>query len=153
MKISFGCDHGALTLRQPVLEWLRHNGHEVIDHGTRTSDSVDYPDYAQLVCADLQNDTAEAGILICTTGIGMSMAANKCAGIRAALVHHEDEAELTRRHNHANVICLGALHTTAYEATRLIDTFLRTSPEGGRHARRVAKFCSLSHSEHSNTTS
>lgn len=142
MKISFGCDHGALSLRQPVLEWLHLNGHEVVDHGTHTADSVDYPDYAQRVCADVQGSVAETGILICTTGIGMSMAANKCPGIRAALVHHEDEAELTRRHNHANVLCLGALHTTAYEATRLIEIFLRTPTEGGRHARRVAKFCS-----------
>ncbi|MEY2999945.1 MAG: hypothetical protein RL648_159, partial [Verrucomicrobiota bacterium] len=116
MNISLGCDHGALSLRQPVLDFLALQGHEVIDHGTFTADSVDYPDYARLVCEDLLNGSADFGILICTTGIGMSMAANKWPGIRAALVHHEDEAELTRRHNHANVLCLGALHTTAYEA-------------------------------------
>lgn len=140
MKISIGFDHGAIALRQPVLEYLQANGHEVTDHGTDSTDSVDYPDYAQCVARDVASGAAEAGILCCTTGIGMSMAANKVKGVRAAVVHFEDEAALTRRHNNANVLCLGALHTSPDEARRLVDVFLSNSFEGGRHARRVDKF-------------
>ncbi|HSH10044.1 MAG TPA: ribose 5-phosphate isomerase B [Oceanipulchritudo sp.] len=143
MKISIGFDHGALSLRAPVIEKLAAMGHEVIDHGTDSTESVDYPDLAKLVTADVIEGQAELGILCCTTGIGMSMAANKVKGIRAALVHYEDEAALTRRHNHANVLCLGALHTTPYEAMRLIETFLANEPEGGRHGRRVDKFTDM----------
>jgi ribose 5-phosphate isomerase B len=140
MKISIGFDHGALPLRQALLEHLRAGGHELIDHGTDSPDSVDYPDYAKQVCTDVTEERAEVGILCCTTGIGMSMAANKFKGIRAAFVQHEDEAALTRQHNNANVMCLGALHTTPYEACRLADTFLGSTFEGGRHQRRVGKF-------------
>lgn len=89
MNISIGFDHGALALRAPVIEELEALGHSVIDHGTQTAESVDYPDYAALVTADVARGTADAGILCCTTGIGMSMAANKVKGIRAALVHYD----------------------------------------------------------------
>lgn len=140
MKLSIGVDHGALNLRESLLEQLRQAGHEIIDHGAESADSVDYPDFAQKVCEDVLAGRAECGILGCTSGIGMSMSANKIPGIRAALVHYEDEAELTRRHNNANVICLGALHTTGYEAVRLVNSFLTANFEGGRHARRVDKF-------------
>ena len=142
MKVSIGFDHGALSLRAPVLDSLKVNGHVVIDHGTDSPDSVDYPDYAHLVTNDVTSGTAEAGILCCTTGIGMSIAANKVAGIRAALVHHEDEAALTRRHNNANILCLGALHTDAEDAQRLVAVFLENEFERGegRHERRVGKF-------------
>ena len=140
MKLSIGVDHGALNLRESLLEQLRAAGHEVIDHGASSTESVDYPDFAQKVCEDVTTGRAECGILCCTTGIGMSMSANKYPGIRAALVHFENEADLTRRHNNANVICLGAHHTTGYEAGRLVNTFLSSTFEGGRHARRVDKF-------------
>lgn len=140
MKVSIGCDHGALPLREALLEHLAQAGHEVIDRGTRTAESVDYPDFAQHVCRDVLEGNAEAGILCCTTGIGMSISANKINGIRAGLARYEDEAALTRQHNNANVLCLGGLHTTPYEARRLADAFLSSSFEGGRHARRVAKF-------------
>ncbi|MEX0324806.1 MAG: ribose 5-phosphate isomerase B [Puniceicoccaceae bacterium] len=140
MKISIGFDHGAIALRKPVLEFLQSSGHEVIDHGTDTTDSVDYPDYAKCVAGDVASGTAEAGILCCTTGIGMSMAANKVKGVRAAVVHFEDEAALTRRHNNANVLCMGALHTSPELAQRLVEVFLSNSFEGGRHQRRVDKF-------------
>lgn len=145
MKISFACDHGALALRQSVIDAVRSAGHTLCDHGTDSAASVDYPDFAEKVCKDIQSGEFERGILLCTTGIGMSMAANKVRGIRAALVHHEDEVELTRRHNDANVLCMGALHTTPYEAARFVRIFLNTEAEGGRHARRVAKFCSTHH--------
>jgi RpiB/LacA/LacB family sugar-phosphate isomerase len=140
MKISIGFDHGALSLREALIPYLQENGHELVDHGTDSPESVDYPDYSRAVCEDIQNGRAEYGILCCTTGIGMSMSANKFPGVRAALVRYEDEAALTRRHNNANVLCLGALHTTAYEARRLADAFISNAFEGGRHARRVGKF-------------
>ena len=141
MKISIGFDHGAISLRKPLLEHLESAGHELLDHGTDSTESVDYPDFANLVSADVAAGQAEVGILCCTTGIGMSMAANKVKGVRAALVKFEDEAALTRQHNNANVLCLGALHTTPYEAARIADVFLGSTFEGGRHARRVDKFC------------
>lgn len=140
MKISLGFDHGALALRSALLEHLKAGGHVLLDHGTDSPESVDYPDFANLVAADVVAGRAEFGILCCTTGIGMSMAANKVSGVRAALAKFEDEAALGRRHNNANVLCLGALHTTPYEARRLVDAFLTNSFEGGRHARRVGKF-------------
>lgn len=140
MKLSLGVDHGATALRSALLEHLRQRGHEIIDHGTDSTESVDYPDFARLVADDVLSGRAQCGILCCTTGIGMSISANKVPGIRAALVRHEDEASLTRRHNNANVLCLGGLHTTPYEAARLVDAFLGSEFEGGRHARRVDKF-------------
>ena len=140
MKISLGFDHGALPLRDALLDFLRGEGHQLLDHGTDSAESVDYPDFAKAVCDDVVNARAEVGILCCTTGIGMSIAANKVKGIRAAVVRHQDEAALTRQHNHANVLCMGAHHTTPYEAVRITGVFLASSHEGGRHARRVAKF-------------
>ena len=140
MKISIGFDHGAIDLRSPILKYLQSSGHEILDHGTDSADSVDYPDYAKCVADDVASGKADAGILCCTTGIGMSMAANKVKGVRAAVVHFEDEAALTRRHNNANVICLGAIHTSPDQAKRLIEVFLSNTFEGGRHQRRVGKF-------------
>lgn len=142
MKISLGVDHGAFALRQSILAHLKEEGHQVIDHGTHSLDSVDYPDFAAKVAADVAGGQADLGILCCTTGIGMGIAANKVPGVRAAICHFEDEAALCRRHNNANVLCLGGMHTTAYEAARLVDTFLNAEFEGGRHARRVGKFSS-----------
>ena len=144
MKISVGFDHGALPLRESLMQHLGDRGFEIIDHGTKTNDSVDYPDYASKVARDVSEGRAEAGILCCTTGIGMSLTANKFRNIRAAVVHFEDEAALTRKHNHSNIICLGAMHTTPYEAKRLVDIFLDTPFEkGGRHERRVDKINQL----------
>ncbi|MCC5833237.1 MAG: ribose 5-phosphate isomerase B [Opitutales bacterium] len=149
MNISLGVDHGALGLREALLEHLQANGHTVIDHGTHSADSVDYPDYATKVCDDVNTGKADCGVLCCTTGIGMSMSANKVPGIRAALLHFESEAALTRRHNNANVACFGAHHTTPYEACRIIDTFLANKFEGGRHERRVHKFCQFENQQSS----
>ncbi len=140
MNISVGFDHGAIALREAVLKSVTQAGYSVIDHGTKTPDSVDYPDYARLVADDITSGKSKLGILCCTTGIGMCIAANKVPGIRAANVHHVDEASLTRRHNNANVLCLGALHTTPDAAHQLIDAFLNSQFEGGRHERRVCKF-------------
>jgi len=143
MKISLGADHGAFDLREAILAALTEAGHEVIDHGAHSRDSVDYPDFAKAVGLDVTSGRAQLGICCCTTGIGISIAANKIPGIRAALVKFDDEAALARRHNKANVLCFGQLHTTAYEARRLIDIFLKAEFEGGRHERRVNKIDSI----------
>lgn len=141
MNISIGVDHGALPLREAILRFFNDcPSITVIDHGAFAADSVDYPDFARKVADDLLAGNAELGILCCTTGIGMSIAANKIPGIRAGLAQHTDEAALTRQHNHANVLCMGALHTTPHQAVRLIKAFMAATPEGGRHDRRVAKF-------------
>jgi ribose 5-phosphate isomerase B len=140
MKISIGTDHGGIALREYLANHLEGAGHTVTDHGTFTADSVDYPDYAHLVTADLRSGRSEFGLLICTSGIGMCIAANKMPGIRAAVIHFPDDAAKCREHNNVNVICLGAKHETPESAARLVDIFLATKFEGGRHARRVDKF-------------
>jgi ribose 5-phosphate isomerase B len=140
MKISVAFDHGAVQLRTAILELLSQEGHDVIDHGTDSTESVDYPDFARLVADDVARGRSEVGILCCTTGIGMSIAANKVKGIRASVVHYEDEAVMTRRHNHSNILCIGALHTDPDNAAKLVKAYLDNSFEGGRHDRRVEKF-------------
>ena len=140
MNISIGFDHGALSLRETLIQHLESHGHILTDHGTDSDQSVDYPDFARPVTQDVVSGKSELGVLCCTTGIGMSIAANKVKGIRAAVVHYEDEASLTREHNNANVICLGALHTTPEQAVKLVDIFIASEFEGGRHGRRVDKF-------------
>lgn len=137
MKIALGCDHGGLEIKTAIKEYLENNGHTVIDVGTNTTDSVDYPVYAKAVCKEIQEKTAELGILCCGTGIGMSMAANKQDGIRAAVLSDEYSCEMTRRHNDANVLCLGGRVIDCEKAVRLADIFLNTEYEGGRHDRRV----------------
>lgn len=139
MKISIGNDHAGLELRHPLIEHLKAEGHEIIDHGTDTHESVDYPDYAQAVGNDVASGKADVGILMCSTGIGMSISANKVKGVRAALVYNEDAAQYSRLHNNANVICMGKKYQDPNTAQKLVDTFLKTSFEGGRHERRVEK--------------
>ncbi len=140
MKISVGADHGAVDLRARVVAFLGASGHEVVDHGTDSSESVDYPDFASKVGHDVAAGICDFGILMCTNGVGMSIAANKIAGVRAALIHSEDDAFYARSHNNANVICMGQRHHTPYDAERYLAVFLGTGFEGGRHARRVGKF-------------
>ena len=139
LRISIGCDHGGLGLKEHLAGFLVSLGHELLDRGTFSRDSVDYPDFAQAVAADLQSGAADLGVLVCTTGIGVSIAANKHAGIRAAVVHNEDGARFSRLHNHANVICFGEKYDAPYLACRHLEIFLTTESEGGRHDRRVAK--------------
>lgn len=139
MKISIGADHAGYVLKQHLVEFLRSQGHDVTDNGTDSADSVDYPDFAQKVTADVAGGASERGILVCHTGIGMSMSANKVPGVRAALVHHAEDTRLTRLHNDANVLCLSELHTAPKWAEGLVTIFLETQFEGGRHARRVGK--------------
>ncbi|MDX2111743.1 MAG: ribose 5-phosphate isomerase B [Verrucomicrobiota bacterium] len=148
MKISIGADHGGLELREHLVKHLKAGGHEVIDHGAFTTESVDYPDYSAKVGGDVAGGAALFGVLICTTGIGIGIAANKIRGIRAALVTNEDAARLCRQHNNANIICLGQRHTTKVQAALYLDIFINstfdgTNDVGVRHTRRLGKISSL----------
>ena len=139
MKISLGSDHGGVDLKDALVQALRAGGHEVQDRGTHGHHSVDYPDFALAVSRDVVSGAAERGIVVCTTGIGVGIAANKVHGIRAAVCFNEDSAEFCRRHNDANVICFGQKYFTPYMALKLTNIFLTTAFEGGRHERRVEK--------------
>jgi ribose 5-phosphate isomerase B len=139
MKIAVGADHAGLSLKQRLLERLRAQGHEVADFGTNSPESTDYPDYAAAVGRAVASGQADKGLLVCSSGVGMSIAANKIRGVRAALGANDDEVSYTRRHNDANVLALGAKYTPPEDAERMLDTFLNTEFEGGRHARRVEK--------------
>lgn len=138
MKVVIAADHGGYNIKQAIAAALRADGHEVRDLGTDRADvSVDYPVYAKALCGVLQRGEAELGVLCCGTGIGMSMAANKQRGIRAAALSDEFSAEMTRRHNDANVLCLGGRVLDEEKAVRLARIFLAAKFEGGRHQRRV----------------
>ncbi|MHC5020117.1 MAG: ribose 5-phosphate isomerase B [Planctomycetota bacterium] len=139
MKIAIGADHAGVEVKDAIVAQLQEAGHDVVDAGTNGGDSVDYPDFANPVAAAVSQGEAERGILVCGTGIGMSMAANKHAGVRAAVVTDAFTCEATRQHNDANVLCLGARVVDAATIPDLVRIFLDTPFEGGRHERRVAK--------------
>jgi ribose 5-phosphate isomerase B len=139
MKISIGSDHGGVDLKDAIVQALVAAGHDVNDHGTHSHDSVDYPDFAIAVARDVAGGAAERGVVVCTTGIGVSIAANKVHGVRAAICFNEDGAEFCRRHNNANVIAFGQKYITPYMANKLLAIFLATPFDGGRHERRVDK--------------
>ncbi len=143
MRIAIGADHAGLGLKDHLREKLIRDGHQVVDHGTHTRESVDYPDYAAPVAREVAAARADRGILVCLTGVGMSISANKVQGVRAALGTSTEEVELVRRHNDANVLTLGAKYTRPEEADAMVDVFLATGFEGGRHARRVGKIAGL----------
>ena len=142
-RLAVAADHGGYELKNAVVEHLKKQGWAVADFGVQGPESVDYPDYAEPVCHAVLLGEAEAGILICTTGVGMSMAANRHAGIQAALIHDAQTAQLTRKHNNANVLCLAGQGTKADEAARIVDAFLVAPFDGGRHERRVNKMNGL----------
>lgn len=137
--IAIGSDHGGYELKEHVKKHLQDKGIEVKDYGTYSEASVDYPDCAKPVCEAVQNGTAENGILICGTGIGISIAANKYKGIRAALCGDVYSAEMTKRHNNANIICMGGRVIGRELAFMIVDTWMNAEFEGGRHADRIAK--------------
>lgn len=141
--IAIACDHGALTLKNHLKAYLENKGIEVKDFGTDTPDSCDYPDFAVPAAQAVAAGECEKGIVLCTTGIGVSMAANKVKGIRCALCHEPWSAEMTRRHNNANMLAIGAGVTGTNLAERIVDAFLSTEFEGGRHQRRVDKVMAL----------
>jgi RpiB/LacA/LacB family sugar-phosphate isomerase len=143
MKIAMGADHAAFPLKNQLRDSLRQAGHEVTDFGTDSAASTDYPDYAKLVAQSVASGAADRGILVCTTGMGMCIAANKVHGIRAALGVNPDEVQLTRAHNNANVLTLGSKYTGEAAAQELVRLFLETPFEGGRHQRRVDKIAQM----------
>lgn len=139
MKIAIGCDHGGYLLKQDLLIWMEENDIEYEDFGCFSAESVDYPVYGEKVARAVASGAYDRGIVICTTGIGISIAANKVKGIRCAHCADPLSAEMTRRHNDANVIALGAGMVGPNLARRMVEVFLNTEFEGGRHARRVAQ--------------
>ena len=147
MRIAIASDHAGFALKQTLRDRLAAEGHEVNDFGTQSTESTDFPDYASLVAHEVADGRADRGVLDCSTGIGMSITANKVNGVRAALVTNDESARLTREHNDANVIAFGAKFTDAAAAETMLDTFLDTAFEGGRHARRVAKIAQIEEQE------
>lgn len=139
MKIAIAADHGGFELKDSMVGYIKSLGNEVVDLGTNSADSVDYPDYAKKVCEEIQQGNSDLGILICGTGIGMSLAANKFDGIRAACVSDVYSAKMSRNHNNANVLCIGARVIGDEVAKLIIKTFLENEFEAGRHQRRVDK--------------
>ena len=137
--LAIGSDHGGFKLKEALKTHLQEQGVKVLDLGTNSLESTDYPDFAHAVAQSVARGQAEEGILVCTTGVGMSITANKVSGIRAALVFNEEMAALCRQHNNANVLCLGEKLVTTEQAKRIVDTFLNARFEGGRHERRVNK--------------
>lgn len=137
--IAIGCDHGGFELKNHIVNYLTNKGIEVKDFGTYSEDSVDYPDCARPVCEAVQKREFENGILICGTGIGISMAANKFKGIRAALCSDVYSAKMTKEHNNANILCLGGRVTGRELAFMIVDAWLEAEFQGGRHAQRIEK--------------
>jgi ribose 5-phosphate isomerase B len=144
MRIALAADHAGYALKQSIGERLSAMGHEIRDFGTFAEASCDYPDFAAKAAHDVVTGGAERAILVCTTGVGMTMAANKIRGVRAALATSEDAVRLTREHNDANALALAAKYTTPSEAAALVDIFLNTPFSAGeRHLRRLEKIAAL----------
>ena len=137
MKIVIGCDHGGLEHKNAIAEHLKSRGFEVVDCGIYENKSVDYPDIAIKVCEKITSGECERGFLVCGTGIGMSLAANKVKGIRAAVCENEFSTEMTRAHNNANVLCMGARVIDTAKAIKLTDIFLDTEFMGDKHLTRI----------------
>lgn len=147
MKISLGADHAGYLLKEKIKQRLAGQGIEVTDRGTASVDSVDYPDYARDVAHDVAQQRADWGILVCGSGIGMAMAANKVPGVRAANVTSEVEAQLSREHNNANILAIGARILDDGTAFKIVDKWLHTGFAGGRHQNRVDKITALEQQE------
>ena len=147
MKIALGADHAGFELKDQIKQHLQQKGIAVRDEGTNSGDSVDYPDYARLVAHDVAEQHADLGILVCGSGIGMAMTANKVGGIRAANVSSEYEAQMSREHNNANVLTLGARILSREQAVAIVEKWLATPFAGGRHERRVEKIAALEKEE------
>jgi ribose 5-phosphate isomerase B len=143
MRIAIAADHAGFALKQKLLPHLAAAGHEIVDFGTHSEESCDYPDFAEPVAHEVAAGRADRGILVCMTGIAMSIAANKVCGVRAARAESEDAIRLTREHNDANILTLGALFVDEARALSLIRVFLATEFQGGRHARRLAEVAEI----------
>ena len=147
MKIAIGSDHAGFELKEQLRDTLRAAGYQVADLGTASTESTDYPDFAAAVACAVRDGQADKGILVCSSGVGMSIAANKIKGIRAALGTNPEEVSFVRRHNDANVLAIGAKYTGAALAGELVNIFLTTEFEGGRHQRRLDKIKVLEQTE------
>ncbi|HEV2361902.1 MAG TPA: ribose 5-phosphate isomerase B [Acidimicrobiales bacterium] len=147
MRIAAGSDHAGFLLKQRLIAHLEGLGHEIVDLGTHSEESVDYPDYGAAVGRAVAAGEAELGVCCCGTGIGISIAANKIAGVRAAVVHDVSSAKLAHEHNDANVVCFGARLLGPVVATDSIEAFLDSKFLGGRHAARIAKITQLDSKE------
>ncbi len=143
MKIALACDHGGLNLKYEIIKELKAQGHEVVDFGTNSTDSCDYPDFALPAAEAVVSGKCEKGIVVCSTGIGVSIVANKVPGVRCAHCHDSYCAEFTRLHNDANVLALGEKVIGVGYALKIVNTFLNTEFEGGRHQRRVDKITEI----------
>ncbi len=143
MKIAIGADHAGFAAKEEIKSVIKALGHHILDKGTNSDASVDYPDYAEKVARAVVGGEADRGVLICGTGIGMSIAANKVDGIRAAVVTDEKTAELSRKHNDANIFCAGARNTPVVRIAESLKVWLQTEFEGGRHLSRVGKIAEL----------
>ncbi len=147
MKIAIGADHGGFCLKEAINKYLDEKGIEYTDFGCYSEDSVDYALYAKKVAEGVASGEFDKGILCCGTGIGISIAANKVKGIRAAVVTNEFCAEMTRRHNDANILAMGGRVITPEQAVKFTDIFLNTEFEGGRHERRIAQIAAIENGE------
>ncbi|WP_101772522.1 ribose 5-phosphate isomerase B [Peptostreptococcus faecalis] len=143
MKIALACDHGGLNLKNEIKKYLEKNNYEVIDFGTNSNESVDYPDYAEKAAKSVASGETECGILVCGTGIGIGIAANKVKGIRCATLGDTFSARMTKAHNDANMIALGERVTGIGLGIDIVDAYLNSSFEGGRHQKRVDKISAL----------
>lgn len=139
MKIAIGSDHAGFELKDQVVDWLASSKVDLKDFGTFSEESVDYPDFAHAVSGEVEKGNYDMGILICGTGIGVDMTANKHQGIRSAVCWNKDISKLAKSHNNANIICLPGRYITFEEAKDILDTFFKTDYEGGRHNRRINK--------------
>lgn len=139
MKISIGNDHAGPEYKKAIVEMLKAKGHEVTNYGTDSADSVDYPDFGHPVATDVETGKAQFGIVICGSGNGINMTVNKHQGIRAALCWTKEISALARQHNNANIISIPARYTSINQAVEMVETFLNTDFEGGRHQNRVDK--------------
>lgn len=139
MKISIGNDHAGPEYKRAIVDFLEQNGHEIVNHGTNTFDSVDYPDFGHPVAIDVETGKADFGVVICGSGNGINMTVNKHQGIRSALCWTKEIAALARQHNDANIISIPARFTSIQQSVEMVDTFLNTNFESGRHANRVNK--------------
>ena len=143
MKIAMGSDHAGFELKEAVKNQLEASGHEVEDVGTNSPESTDYPPFAAEAAELVASGEAEKGVIVCGSGVGVSIVANKVHGIRAVNAHDPAEAEMSRRHNDANVVTLSGARLTPDDAKPIVETFLATEFEGGRHARRVGEIAEL----------
>ena len=149
MKIALASDHGGYEFKELVKKHLQEQGYEIVDFGCNEKERCDYPDYGKPAAESVATGSADRGILICSTGIGMCMVANKVPGVRGGLVYNDHTAELTRRHNNTNVLCLGGLEFPHKDMLRWVDIWLTTPFDGGRHERRVEKVMSLQQTKES----